>query len=217
MPRERTFNEIESLEDYKDKIRYIELEHSDDAKISSDQWVREAFFRDYPMYILGLKDDDVVILCDVDEIWDPNIVIPWIKENYNTMGGGVYTLSMIFHYYNFKWIKKFKWDMPFLGLNKDIREKGAEDIRKNKVTRNGKIEDAGWHLSYFSTSNDLIKKVSMFCHQEFNKDVYMNENHIEHCINTGNDIFNRGEDENLIPADNIKKPKNYLELPKNLL
>ncbi len=43
-------------------------------------------------------DTDYYVKVDADEIWDPDIVIPWIKENYNTMGGGIFSLSMIFHY-----------------------------------------------------------------------------------------------------------------------
>ncbi len=213
-PRERTYKDIDGLEIYKDKIRYVELDHSEKSKQCKDQWVREAYFRDYPMYKLGLEDDAILIVCDVDEVWDHKVVIPWLKENYNTMGGGVYTLSMIFHYYNFNWIKKFKWDMPFLGTFKSIREHGAEDIRKMRAPRSGKINDAGWHLSYFGDADNLIKKVSMFCHQEFNKSDYMNKDHIEKCIETGIDIFNRGDGENLTKAVNVKRPYKYKELPE---
>lgn len=208
-PRMRTFDDVDGLEEHRDKIRYVELEHSEPVKQTKDHWQREAFFRDYPMHALGLRDDDVVILCDVDEIWDPNVVIPWVKENYAILGSGVFTLSMIFHYYNFNWVKKFKWDMPFISTAKVVRERGAEDIRKNKVPRDGKVEDAGWHLSYFGTPEELIQKVSMFCHQEFNKEEFTNKKHIEQCIADGTDIFKRGDGENLTRAVDLKRPKYY--------
>ena len=61
--------------------------------------------------------------------------------------------------------------------------------------------DAGWHFSYFTTPEKILKKIQSFSHTEFNTPEFADISHIEDCINRGVDLFNRMDDENLTQND----------------
>ena len=58
-------------------------------------------------------------------------------------------------------------------------------------------------------SKELEKKFESFCHEEYNKQKYKNEDHLKKCIETGSDIFDRKVkkkkiDKNFFPKDLLK-------------
>ncbi len=51
--------------------------------------------------------------------------------------------------------------------------------------------DCGWHLSYFMSLDEIIRKINSFSHIEYNTDEMKNKEHIKECLKNGNDLFKR--------------------------
>lgn len=62
---------------------------------------------------------------------------------------------------------------------------------RSKRKRLPKIQDGGYHFSYFMTPELIANKISSFSHQEFNTDAYKSATRITDCIEQGTDLFNR--------------------------
>ena len=78
-PKKQNFD-INKFEKFKDKIIYVFLE---DLPETDNPWVRESFQRNYIQEVLkkeNAKDDDIVIVSDVDEIPTVN-AIDYYKNN----------------------------------------------------------------------------------------------------------------------------------------
>ena len=54
-----------------------------------------------------------------------------------------------------------------------------------------KIEQGGWHLSYFGDANFIKNKLENFAHQEYNSDNFTNTSKIDYRIKNGLDLFDR--------------------------
>jgi len=54
------------------------------------------------------------------------------------------------------------------------------------------LQDAGWHLSYAFTVDQIIHKIESFAHQEFNNQKIKSPEHIRNCMVNGKYIYGRG-------------------------
>ena len=71
------------------------------------------------------------------------------------------------------------------------------------------FSNAGWSFSSFGGVKRIRQKLEAFCHEEYNKDEYKNEEHLKKCIQTGEDLFNRKAkkrrvSKNFFPEDLLK-------------
>jgi len=55
------------------------------------------------------------------------------------------------------------------------------------------IPDAGYHLSYGLSVDDIIRKIESFSHQEYNSPKFKNREHIMRSITNEEDLFYRGQ------------------------
>ncbi len=189
----------------KDKFTEYNIVHLViDNTPDTNAWNNEAFQRNFAQsYLLEhITENDVVSLCDLDEIPDPEL-LRIIKSNGCFVPG---YLEMDFYYYNTDWLKKTKWTRASLVSQKELDIWRLEDIRNGKAFI-FPIENSGWHFSYFMSPELISQKIKSFSHQEFNKEEFLTIGHIKHCIDQGIDLFNRGENENLVRRTFQKLPK----------
>ena len=70
-----------------------------------------------------------------------------------------------------------------------------------------------WHLTYFMSVDEIIKKVESFSHQEYNTKEILNPERLRELIKEGKDIFPGRIENNLffqLPIQHNKfLPKNY--------
>lgn len=133
------------------------------------------------------KEDDLVLLSDLDEI--PN---PFILKKINLDNGPV-ALSMLFHYYFFncqnvgaeRW-----WNGSILCSGKQFKQTSPQQLR-DKRNDYKSIPKAGWHFSYLGGLEKIKYKIQSFAHTEFNKEEYLNDRNILKAMEEGKDIFNR--------------------------
>ena len=122
-------------------------------------------------------------------------------------------LQMDFYYYNFDWIKKSRWCRSSVVHADLLNQHSIEGIRNGQANIHNRIANAGWHLSYFMSPEQIQEKIRSFSHQEYNTDKYLNLEGIRRAILSGRDLFRRGRKENLVRTSDQVLPENVRCLP----
>jgi beta-1,4-mannosyl-glycoprotein beta-1,4-N-acetylglucosaminyltransferase len=201
------------LDDMPYKYPYIDY-------LKREQWENEYYQRNSiknGFANIDIKDNDIIIISDVDEIPDPNTLIN-IKEQRIRVNNN--SLEMDFYYYNLNSKINSKWTKAKLILYKTFcnLNMSCNDIRMSNSVL---IKNGGWHLSYFGDCSFIKNKIQNFSHQEFNNENYTNCDIIKKRIENSEDLFGRksGCDEiiKLDENDNTYLPYNYEKYLKHFL
>lgn len=174
-------------------------------------WFNETYQRDaVASYIqnkyAGLKY--IIIASDVDEI--PNTDIfkkEFITNIYTQMDKDPIYLEMDMFYYNFNWLKQYKWYRAYLLKDIQLTEQYSLSYWRVSYNPNYTFRNAGWHFSYFFKPEDIQRKLVSFAHQEYNDDRWKSLDHIKNCITNGIDLFNRNNNEQMVPNRSVKFPE----------
>lgn len=195
-----------------DKIIHIKIDNMPDninnMPNNIKNWEREWYQRDsikIGLNKLNLNDDDIILLSDVDEIFNINK----LKELKQNGLDNIYNLQMELFYYNFftKTNNSQQWPLARGGPYKFFKNyNNMSAIRKNTFNT---LYDFGWHLSYFGNTDFIINKIKNFSHQEYNNSKYLNHNNINKLINNNLDILLRDN----AYGGFIKVNINKIELP----
>jgi beta-1,4-mannosyl-glycoprotein beta-1,4-N-acetylglucosaminyltransferase len=159
---------------------------------------------------LDLNDEDIIIISDADEIINPNVIIEYINKDFNILA-----LEQDFYFYNLNYKYPKIWTFPKVVKYKILKSSTPEDIRilvDGEIVKNG-----GWHFSYFFGPKNISDKIKNFSHQEFNNDIYTNDEYINNCIKNGEYIFDNVKLEYIEIENNKNLPKNYKILLNNKL
>jgi beta-1,4-mannosyl-glycoprotein beta-1,4-N-acetylglucosaminyltransferase len=223
-----TFNDYKELYDkYSAKIIHIIVDDFPHKQPNMDvsknqQWTNENFQRNCikrGINKLKLDPEDVLLVSDLDEIPDPNTLAA-IKRG--EIKVDIHQFVQDFYYYNLNSKMNEKWFLAkamsfkkYLELNINF-----QDVRMYNRTKGcPKIENGGWHLSYFGDKYFIRNKIQNFTHQEFNKEQYTDLDKIEERINSCNDVYDRrGVKLQKIPIlENTYLPPKYNEYLKNYI
>ncbi len=133
---------------------------------SADDWGREAQQRDAVRQLLPrMAPDDVVLLCDADEIVDPR-ALPTILE---MTADAPVKLRMQIYVCGTRWRHPGWWKHPAACRARDLPEQPTADLRMyfGPIPRAClRVPDAGWHLTYLGSDEDIDAKLSAFAHAE---------------------------------------------------
>ena len=136
---------------------------------------------------LVLKDEDLILISDVDEIPDLNLLN---KIKFNNYGIELLSLQLDTYYYNLN----TKCN-AFCTASKIINYKKYKDLKKTiqeiRILKIPSISRAGWHLSFFGDEDFIVNKLENFSHQEFNNLNFKNKNKVKYKIKNYLDLFNR--------------------------
>lgn len=180
--------ERERFKKYFDKIKYIQVT---DLPDDNDPWKIEEFQRNaITRGLQDCKDVDIIIISDVDEIWDPRIL-----EECNLYPSRI---EMPFYYYCLNYKINQMWILPVICNYSVIQKTTPNNLRqktKNVPVFGYKPGDLAFHLSFFYGKNYTmyVNKIENFNHSEYDRSVYKNKDHIKYCIKYGKDIFIRKE------------------------
>uniref|UniRef100_A0A6C0DQX5 Glycosyltransferase n=1 Tax=viral metagenome TaxID=1070528 RepID=A0A6C0DQX5_9ZZZZ len=179
------------FEPYMDKIVFVIQEEV--PKGSS--WDIENSQRNYAVPKI-LSDNAgkeyIVSVCDCDEIPDISVVKEYKERLYETTSSGVCYMIQKLFYYNFNWYV-VDWNRAFF-MNNVLLEKTREvQIFRNRIPTQFTEFVCGWHLSYFMSKEDILRKIVSFAHTEYNLPKHKNIAYIESCIEKGYDVFQRHE------------------------
>jgi beta-1,4-mannosyl-glycoprotein beta-1,4-N-acetylglucosaminyltransferase len=143
------------FEKYLDKIIHV----IDDKLDSPESWVNENHQRNYAIHALRefAQDDDIILISDVDEIFNPEIIK---KLNFDTC----VSMNMDMYYYNIETKLEIQWILP-----KAIRYKHLTTLTETRMSSVPVVNGAGWHLSYFGDERMIINKLKNFAHSELSR------------------------------------------------
>lgn len=192
---------------YFDKIRHVVVGDLPRGGGLPAIWRREMTQRQRIADGLGdVPDDAIVLISDLDEI--PRREAVALLRAQGIPDGMVVTLEQRLHYYNVNthcvsltWtgtraarcadVKAITPDgVRWAGLYHAGRTTGA---RSTEYPLFGKLEHAGWHLSYFGDAAHIQKKMGAFLHQELVSDENSDPAVIEQRMATGADIWGRAD------------------------
>lgn len=160
----------------------------------SEQWINENYQRIKiadGINKLVLNNDDIIIITDVDEIPDKNILY---KIKNNEIIVTINKLEMDFYYCNLNHKKNSLWPSArIISYEKYRTFKNCNDIRNYNCSN--KIENGGWHLSYFGDANFIKNKIQQFIHQEFNTSNFTDVDKINERLENFRDVFDRDVNE----------------------
>lgn len=161
-----------------------------------DSWVIENWQRNYLQQAwqeLGLDNDDVVVLSDLDEIVRPSILDLLHNLNY-----GCYGLYQPTFYFKFNYMaldshyscspKAIKY-----GYSKQLQPTQWRFYRSNPSidTNYTELHHAGWHWSYLMNHSMIVNKIQQGAHQELNNSQVLDNIDVDALLASGGDLFNR--------------------------
>ena len=158
-----------------------------------DNWSIEEYQRNsISKGLEDCKDDDIIIISDLDEIINKKI----LKQKINS----IYSLSQNLYYYYLNCYNNTKWEMAKIGKYYYIKNYSINDVRK--LINVPIITEAGWHFSYVGGVKSIINKIESFSHQEFNQSKFKDIKYLQSIINSGKDLFQRDMSFNFVSVDN---------------
>jgi len=175
---------LERFEKFNHKICYLPYQKAND----SNSWKNEYNQRNYiSNTFTDLKDDDIIILSDLDEIPNKEIL-----ENLKVEDGKIYNLiqKLYFYYLNVK-CTNIIWTGSQIFKLSTFRNSGncLTDFRrsnnlgfqsKNCNVPKVNVDNGGWHFSYLGGIDKVKEKMKSFMHQEMVSSI--NLNNIENII-----------------------------------
>lgn len=212
---------------YTDRIIHIVVDDTPEIpanySVRQASWLREDWQRNAIMR--GLKDaqpDDVVMICDVDEIPRPELVAQFRHRRLE----GIVSMNMeVFAYYlNYKNYTHVLITAPKVlrfGTFKKLEESGnlrplAEhdplvntgvsptNVRCHSARQN--LKNAGWHFSYLGGADAVVKKIGSIA-IEFANEKNTNVDWVAQVIERGDDINGCGGKYFAVPVVGPRYPK----------
>jgi hypothetical protein len=166
-------------------------------------WYRESVQRNACAGYLATRARELrktlVICSDVDEIPNMPVIARNLTALYETSCGNQSPvhLEMAMFYYSWDWMKPYKWYHAFVSAGECLERYTLDDMRV-VVPKTHILQDGGWHCSYFMDVGELKRKLQSFAHRECDTTATRDEAHVRECIQTGKDLFGRGEKENCV-------------------
>ena len=130
-------------------------------------------------------------------------------------------IRMALFYYNFNWSADTPWDLAFLT---DLRSYLLiQDFLGARVTMEPKdyfISNSGWHLSYFSSIDDIIRKIESMAHREFDLEEFKLREEVKRRVREGRDLYHREDIHFLrfdLESNEMALPEGWNDFQKVLL
>lgn len=176
--------------EFADKMIYIQIPTLSDGKRNS--WDRERFHRGcIAAGWQNTKDDDWIIVADVDEIPDPDCVTE-LKALPLSRKTAKFELAM--YYFDLNHRVTQGWA---IGAARKSLNLNPNDIRTSNLDGTGQtvhvFMTAGHHLSYFGGANAIVHKVDSFMHHSDDviRDMPRDPSFVQAKIDASLDLFGR--------------------------
>ncbi len=193
--------DINKYKKFKEKIIYIKVTDLPDGK---DPYLRENHQRNSILKgLLNSKDQDIIIISDLDEIPNPEVFKNFKKE----MRFAVFKQKHFYYKFNLQSKNNPYWLGSRICLKKylispqwlrDLKFKKRPFWRLDKFRLNNIIENGGWHFCNLKKPESLLYKYKNLCETDdpihFKEKIdkkYLNIVEIKKRINEGIDIIGR--------------------------
>jgi beta-1,4-mannosyl-glycoprotein beta-1,4-N-acetylglucosaminyltransferase len=192
------------FEKYKNKIFYIIVDNTPETINSLSKEIYQRNCIKKGLERIDCKDDDLIIISDLDEIPD----IKTIKEYENYIKNvHMVCLEQEHYYYSLNYNKIKKW--YFARVITYSLFKNFSYLSQNvRVSQCNILQKGGWHLSYFGNPEFIKNKLEQFSHQEFNNENYTDIFKIKYKIENGINLFDNVKFKYVLLKDNEYLPPN---------
>lgn len=174
------------VDDFPNDILLLDMaRRSPNTGKGEDYWIREFYLKESAKKALThLKDDDVVFVSDLDEMWNPEM-FPIIGA-----AGDIYRPKQIGYYYylNNRCSEENGWTGTIIASYQVIREGCLNHLRTRSMTETIEIPNGGWHFGFMGGVEGAKKKLVESNHPEYNGWV----DTIEERVNNNIDYRGRG-------------------------
>jgi beta-1,4-mannosyl-glycoprotein beta-1,4-N-acetylglucosaminyltransferase len=158
---------------------------------------RAIFNRDSSIYgsvNFGINDDDIIMTSDADEIINPLVLedLSWFDPSNH------YVALQRAFYYNLNYLYQEDWMGTRICNFKTLSETSV-DLLRNSHRNSYKIENAGWHWSFFGDADNFRLKIASYEHTENNTP--SNTSNAEERVDKGIDPFGRSIQIKAVPID----------------
>jgi beta-1,4-mannosyl-glycoprotein beta-1,4-N-acetylglucosaminyltransferase len=158
---------------------------------------RAIFNRDSSIYgsvNFGINGDDIILTSDADEIINPLVLkdLSWFDPNNH------YVCLQKAFYYKLNYLYQDDWMGTRISTFKTLSNYSV-DLLRNMHKDAYRIEQAGWHWSFFGDADNFRLKLASYEHTENN--VETNTANAERKIDEGIDPFGRSIQIKTIPID----------------
>lgn len=178
---------------------------------------RAIFNRDSSIYgavNFGINDDDIILTSDADEIINPLVLedLSWFDPSNH------YVCLQRAFYYKLNYLYQENWMGTRICTFKTLSEVSV-DLLRNMHKDAYRIEDAGWHWSFFGDADNFRLKLASYEHTENN--IETNTSNAEKKIEDGVDPFGRSIDIKTVPIDDsypeyiVNNQEKYSDFIKN--
>jgi beta-1,4-mannosyl-glycoprotein beta-1,4-N-acetylglucosaminyltransferase len=155
-----------------------------------DSWTREFTLRNAltkPLSDLGLSEDDLCVLSDVDEIPDAT-TLAMLRD---TGLDDVASLSQAFYYYNLTCKAAYEWSCARVFPARTAHGTSLQAIRNVAPAKT--ISLGGWHFSNFMSFEKMAVKYTTGAHEGEFERFFQSSADIEHKVLARVDVFDRQE------------------------
>ena len=201
-PKKLKFD-IKKFKEFEKKIIYIPVEDLPDG---NNPYIRENFQRNaISRGLAKAKDEDLIIISDLDEIPDPEKIKIFNKK----MRYAVFKQLHFYYKINLQSQKNPFWHGSRICVKKYL--KSPQWLRNLKTKKKPfwkifkkniqLINNGGWHFSFLKDPDSIKKKILSYSHQEFNKEEFTNIETIKNKIKLGVDLFERKIDYKIVNID----------------
>jgi len=184
-------------EKFMDKIIFLPIEKlpfegdftaETNGRISVDNWKNENWQRKYLFKgIEGLRDDDIIAISDLDEIYDPR-VLPSVREKILHFPAIGVKMKLFYYYVNVA--KKQIWEGSIFVQRGNLPNPDTiQHLRDNRTSLPFYVY-GGWHYSWMATGGKIVEKFKVVAeHDIINQ--FSSEEHIKKTLSNVSDLFDR--------------------------
>ena len=164
------------------------------TKKTNDKFANAAYQKNsYIRFLPDIKDDDVLLMCDLDEInkkENISMIVDKAKKH------GIVRLMEHFFYYKINLVRNTVkgWNAPYAVTGKALKDfnYNAQTIRIGRIKGIGKnIATDGKHFSFLMSPEDICYKIGSFSHTEFMNPRFTDVEKIKERIKKKIDPFDR--------------------------
>lgn len=181
-----------------ENIQKLNLQYKpNNLDLSSDHWELEKSQRNYIYHSLKFfPDNSIVMIGDIDEIPEKGFINFASDIIQSGKEKAILSLQKMF-INNFQNYSAQPWMGTVFTTVANVKEIGsAQWFRDFRSTLPG-FWNAGYHLTYWGSVEDIAYKIKNFAHQEYNKEEYTDLEKIKQRLYNNSDLFDRGQNSSL--------------------
>ncbi len=157
---------------------------SDNIAPGAIHWFKEFYQKEsIKKALVGLNDNDMCFVGDIDEIWNPHMIIDYTQSD-------IFKLRQKVYAYFLNNRSSEPWAGTLVTQYKNIKHACLNHLRTVRKTHYIYLKDGGWHFTNMGGADQIRKKLESYGHQEYNNSTIKSD--LENKILQNKDFIGRG-------------------------